>query len=120
MALGAGMGLGAAAGLDAAGLRAWAKNGGTFFFASDFFVLPEARLAMLITGSGHDYEPRALAEGLLLRAAAERGAIQALPPAIVSTVPPSVSPGAGPHAPWWGSMPTPSPRCRSRARATVR
>jgi hypothetical protein len=47
---------------------------------------------MLITGSGHDYEPRALAEGLLLRAAAERGAIQALPPAIVSTVPPLVAP----------------------------
>ncbi|HET7835565.1 MAG TPA: serine hydrolase domain-containing protein [Variovorax sp.] len=80
------------AGLNAAGLRAWAKNGGTFFFASDFFVLPEARLAMLISGSGHDYEPRALAEGLLLRAAAERAAIQALPPAIVPTVPPSVSP----------------------------
>jgi CubicO group peptidase (beta-lactamase class C family) len=79
-------------GLDAAGLRAWAKNGGTFFFASDFFVLPDARLAMLISGSGHDYEPRVLAEGLLLRAAAERGAIRALPPAIVSTVPPSVSP----------------------------
>lgn len=80
------------AGLNAAGLRAWAKNGGTFFFATDFFVLPEARLAMLISGSGHDYEPRALAEGLLLRAAAERGAIQALPPAIVSTAPPQVSP----------------------------
>ena len=80
------------AGLDAAGLRAWAKNGGTFFFDTEFFVLPEARLAMLISGSGHDYEPRALAEGLLLRAAAERGAIRALPPAIVSTVPPSVSP----------------------------
>jgi CubicO group peptidase (beta-lactamase class C family) len=82
------------AGLEAAGLRAWAKNGGTFFFDTEFFVLPEARLAMLITGSGsgHDYEPRALAEGLLLRAAAERGAIRALPPAIVSTVPPSVSP----------------------------
>ncbi|MGO4394350.1 serine hydrolase domain-containing protein [Variovorax sp. M-6] len=79
------------AGLNAAGLRAWTKNGGTFFFSAEFFVLPEARLAMLISGSGHDYAPQVLAEGLLLRAAAERGAIRSLPPAIVPTVPPPVS-----------------------------
>lgn len=80
------------AGLNAAGLRAWSKNGGTFFFATEFFVLPEARLAMLISGSGHDYEPQVLAEGLLLRAAEERGAIRALPPAIIPVVPPPLAP----------------------------
>jgi len=74
--------------MKAAGLRAWVKNGETFFFGSDFFVLPEARLAVMITGRGHDYAPRALAEGLLLRVAAERGAIAVPPPAIVSTAPP--------------------------------
>ncbi|MGO4391669.1 serine hydrolase domain-containing protein [Variovorax sp. M-6] len=82
-------------GLAAAGLRAWEKGGDTFFFSSRFFVLPEARLAMLIIGSGSDYGALTLAEGLLLRAAQERGAIRALPAALVSTVPPAVSPAAG-------------------------
>uniref|UniRef100_UPI000D47C54B serine hydrolase domain-containing protein n=1 Tax=unclassified Variovorax TaxID=663243 RepID=UPI000D47C54B len=86
------------AGLDAAGLRAWNKNGGTFFFSADFFVLPEARLALLICGSGHDYGPRALAEGLLLRTAAQRGAIRSLPPAIVPTVPSPVSAAPDPRS----------------------
>lgn len=81
-----------APGLHAAGLHAWTKNGGTFFFATEFFVLPEARLAVLICGSGHDYQPRALAEGLLLRAAMERQLIPSLPPALVATAPPAVSP----------------------------
>ncbi|RYF76986.1 MAG: class A beta-lactamase-related serine hydrolase [Comamonadaceae bacterium] len=76
------------AGLNAAGLQAWAKNGGTFFFSTEFFVLPEARLAAVITGSGHDYQPQVLMEGLLLRAAAERGVIRTLPPALVPTTPP--------------------------------
>ena len=79
------------AGMNAAGLRAWTKNGDTFFFSTEFFVLPEARLALLISGSGHDYEPQVLAEGLLLRTAAERGAIRAQPSAIIPVVPPPVS-----------------------------
>ena len=80
-------------GMEAAGLRAWLKNGGTTFFASEFIVLPEARLAMMITGNGFDYGSLALTEGLLLRTAAERGAIQAMPAAIVPILPPAVSPG---------------------------
>lgn len=79
-------------GLDAAGLLAWNKNGGTAFFNADFFVLPEARLAMLISGNGFDYGMRQLAEGLLLRAAQERGATKTLPPAIAGAVPPAASP----------------------------
>ncbi len=97
------------AGLNEAGLRAWNKNGGTFFFSADFFVLPESRLALLICGSGHDYAPRVLAEGVLLRAAAERAATQALPPVIVPTVPALVPPAVDLRA----SMPTPSSRFRS-------
>ncbi|MGO4391668.1 serine hydrolase domain-containing protein [Variovorax sp. M-6] len=79
-------------GMNAAGLKAWNKSGGTDFFSSDFFVLPEARLAMMITGCGYDYGPVQLAEGLLQRVAAERQVIRSLPPAIVAVVPPPVSP----------------------------
>ena len=79
-------------GLNAAGLGCWNKNGGTFFFSSDFFVLPPERLAVMLTGCGFDYGPARLAEGVLLRAAVERNAIRALPAAIVSTVPPAISP----------------------------
>ena len=79
-------------GLDAAGIRAWGKNGGTYFFLSEFIVLPEARLAMFISGCGYDYDSLNLAEGLLLRVAAERGLISALPTPIVSTTPSLASP----------------------------
>ena len=81
--------------MNAAGLRAWRKNGGTFFFSSEFFVLPELRMAMLITGSGQDYEPLKIAEGLLLRAAFAKGAIPELSGAI--------SPVPAPSHPckWW-------------------
>jgi CubicO group peptidase (beta-lactamase class C family) len=78
-------------GLEAAGLRAWSKNGGTAFFSTEFFVLPEARLAVLVSANGFDYDPRSLAEGLLLRTALERGTIRAMPTAIESTVPPVAS-----------------------------
>ncbi|HET7835566.1 MAG TPA: serine hydrolase domain-containing protein [Variovorax sp.] len=79
-------------GLDAAGLRAWNKSGAFEFFGTQFLVLPEARLAMMITGSGLDYGPLELAEGLLLRMAAERGVIRTMPPTIASVAPPPASP----------------------------
>ena len=78
-------------GLAAAGLQAWNKGGDTYFFATQFFVLPEQRLAMMISGNGFDYGALPLAEGVLLRAARERGAIGALPATIVATVPPPSS-----------------------------
>ncbi|RYF82362.1 MAG: class A beta-lactamase-related serine hydrolase [Comamonadaceae bacterium] len=71
--------------LDASGVRAWNKGGAYEFYGTQLFVLPEARLAMLITGSGLDYDPTALAEGLMVRVAAERGARSAAP--IASAVP---------------------------------
>ncbi|MGO4394349.1 serine hydrolase domain-containing protein [Variovorax sp. M-6] len=79
-------------GLHAAGLRAWRKGGNTDFFAAEFVVLPEARLAVMIAGCGQDYGAIQLAEGLLLRVAAERRAITAVPAAIASIVPPPISP----------------------------
>lgn len=84
-------------GLDAAGLLAWKKGGDTQFFHCDFIVLPQARLAaMLVNDNAFTGNRLALLEGLLLRAAQERGMISAVPSAIVSTVPPAVSvtPGA--------------------------
>ncbi|WP_051237569.1 serine hydrolase domain-containing protein [Ottowia thiooxydans] len=80
------------AGMNAGGVRAWSKNGGTTFFASEFFVLPELRMAMLIVGSGHDYESGKLAEGLLLRAAVERGAVPGLPNPLAPVIPPVAVP----------------------------
>lgn len=81
-------------GLVAAGVQAWQKNGGTAFFSSDFYVLPEQGLALLVTGNTGDpqradtYRAGALAEGVLLRALAEEGAISALPPRVARTAPP--------------------------------
>lgn len=81
-------------GAAAADLQAWQKGGDTYFFSSRFFILPEPRLAMMISGNGFDYGALALAEGALMRAAQERGAIKSLPPAIASTVPPLASSSA--------------------------
>lgn len=78
-------------GLDAAGIRAWQKNGGTTFFNSEFFVLPEARLGLLLTGSGMGYGPTRIAEGVLLRALRGSGTIRALPQPLDARVPGTVS-----------------------------
>ncbi len=78
--------------MESAGLNAWAKNGGTTFFLTEFIVLPEARIAMMVNGNGHDYGSLQLAEELLLRVAAERGKIRALPAKVVPSVPPAVVP----------------------------
>ena len=78
-------------GMEAGGLLAWHKNGGTDFFHSDFIVVPGARLALVITGASSEYGGLALAEGALLRTAQERGVISALPSAIVPVVPPLAS-----------------------------
>lgn len=66
-------------GLAAAGVQCWQKNGGTGFYSTDFYVAPKARMAFLITASGHGYKPAVIAEGLLLRALHAAGAIPALP-----------------------------------------
>ncbi|NYT58832.1 beta-lactamase family protein [Alcaligenaceae bacterium] len=81
-------------GLAAAGVQAWQKNGGTAFFSSDFYVLPDQRLALMVTGNTGDskradtYRAGALAEGVLLRALIEEGSIGALPPLVAHSAPP--------------------------------
>jgi CubicO group peptidase (beta-lactamase class C family) len=74
-------------GLGAAGVRAWQKSGGTVFCASDFFVLPQAGMALLLTGNAPGFRPGPVAEGILLRALQETGQLQALPPKVNATAP---------------------------------
>ena len=76
-------------GLAAAGLLAWKKGGDTAIFHSDVIVLPHARMAAMMTNDSQFSGNRlALLEGMLLRAAKERGLISALPPAMAPVVPP--------------------------------
>lgn len=75
-------------GLGAVGVDAWAKNGGTTFFASEFFVLPRQRMALFLSGSSHAYGSLPIAEGILLRALQRSGAIARLPQPLVLTAPP--------------------------------
>lgn len=76
-------------GLDVANVLAWEKNGGTAFFSSEFFVLPAAKMGLLLTGnSAYGGQALAIAEGILVRALQEEGSIVALPPVVGNTVPP--------------------------------
>lgn len=74
-------------GLGAAGVRAWQKSGSTVFCASDFYVLPQAGMALLLTGNAPGFRPGPIAEGILLRALQETGQLQALPAKVSTTVP---------------------------------
>lgn len=75
-------------GLAAVGVTAWHKNGGTSFYGSDFFVAPEERLALLITGTSTAYGSGVLAERILLNALAERGRIADVPAPLPPVPPP--------------------------------
>jgi CubicO group peptidase (beta-lactamase class C family) len=72
-------------GLAAVGVTAWHKNGGTSVYGSDFFVLPDEGLALMITGASTGYGSGALAERILLNALLERSRISAMPAALPST-----------------------------------
>lgn len=80
-----------AGGLAAVGVTAWHKNGGTSVYGSDFFVLPEEGLALMITGTSTGYGSGTLAELILLHALLERGRIAALPSALPATPGPQAS-----------------------------
>ena len=79
--------------LAAAGVQCWQKNGGTPFFGTDFYVIPKARMALLITASGHSpgYDQNAIAEGVLLRALRHAGTIRALPMPAGRQIPPETA-----------------------------
>jgi CubicO group peptidase (beta-lactamase class C family) len=67
------------AGLEAVGVTAWHKNGGSVNYGSELFVAPKERLAVFVTGTSTRYNPVRLAELILLHALAERGRITAMP-----------------------------------------
>ncbi|WP_028603228.1 serine hydrolase domain-containing protein [Ottowia thiooxydans] len=80
-------------GLAHANIFAWEKNGGTAFFSTEFFVLPDAQMGLLLTGNAaYGGKALAIAEGILLRALQEEGALAALPPTVVNTVPAQATP----------------------------
>lgn len=74
----------------AAGVLGWEKDGGTAFYTSEFFIVPQAQFALMVTGNS-GYDARALAETLVLSALKEDGTIATLPAKISSTAPPAAS-----------------------------
>lgn len=80
-------------GLAKANVLAWEKNGGTTFFSTEFFVLPEAGLALLLTGnSAYGGKALEISEGILIRALQEGGWIRMAPSRVSNIVPPLASP----------------------------
>jgi CubicO group peptidase (beta-lactamase class C family) len=82
-------------GMRAVGQTAWQKNGGTAFFTSEFYVLPEADMVLMLTGNSLGYGASVLAESIMLRALQDRRTIATLPPP-VSHVPPDPAAAPGP------------------------
>ncbi|GJH07906.1 beta-lactamase family protein [Caballeronia novacaledonica] len=76
--------------LQAAGILGWEKDGGTAFYSSEFFVVPQAQLALMVTGNS-GYDARKLAESLVLSALKEDGTIASLPAKVSTTAPPAAS-----------------------------
>ncbi len=83
--------------LHTLGFTCWEKNGGTAFFTSDFFVMPNEDLAVMITGTSGRYGAGALAERILLHALRDKRLIQALPSPVPSSPPPVAEGDASPH-----------------------
>lgn len=107
--------------MKAAGVRAWQKNGGTVFFQTEFFVLPEARMALLVTGHA-GYDPLHVAEGVLLRALVEAEQIPRLPPPVNTGIPPAGPDMPGDLSEWAGiyAGSTPPVKVEVIGRATLR
>ncbi len=78
-------------GMKAVGLRGWYKNGGTLAYSSEFLVLPEERLAVVVC-TDHDGGSKSLetAEKILLRALVERGTLAAMPAPLAPTLLPEI------------------------------
>lgn len=78
-------------GLEAVGVTAWHKNGGTVFYGSQLFVAPKERLAVFVNGLG-SYNPARLCELIMLHALAERGSIKVMPSPLPSVARPERTP----------------------------
>ncbi|QVN23599.1 serine hydrolase domain-containing protein [Burkholderia pyrrocinia] len=76
--------------LRAAGAAAAYKSGGTQFFSSHFYVLPAARMALMITGS-MGYDAGSIAPSILLQALQEDGGIAAAPARVNTVAPPAAA-----------------------------
>src|SRR5690606_5951090 len=74
----------------AIGLRCWQKNGGTALYGSDFFVLPDQGLAVMVTGASTRSGSGKLAERILLHALQEKHLIPSLPAPLPTAAPPAV------------------------------
>lgn len=77
-------------GLAAVGVTAWAKNGGSNYFGTQFDVAPDERLAVIVMQVGGGLDVGTLAERILLHALAERGRIDGVPQPLTPTEPPLV------------------------------
>ncbi|KIQ31958.1 hypothetical protein RT97_12825 [Variovorax paradoxus] len=82
-------------GVLAAGQTAWQKNGGTAFFSSEFYVLPENDMVLMLTGSSLGYGVAPLAEKIVLQALKDRRIVPTLPGA-VGRAPPALAAEAAP------------------------
>jgi len=78
-------------GMKAVGIKGWYKNGGTQAYTSEFIVLPEERLAVMVN-TDHNGGAKSLkvAEQILLRALVERGRIAAMPVPLTPAVLPEI------------------------------
>jgi CubicO group peptidase (beta-lactamase class C family) len=81
-------------GLRKLGFTCWQKNGGTAFFGSDFFVLPEVGLAVMITGTSLSYGAAKLAERILLHALVDKRRLAAMPQKLPAAPPPVAPAGS--------------------------
>jgi CubicO group peptidase (beta-lactamase class C family) len=93
--------------LNAAGVLGWEKDGGTAFYSTEFFVVPNAKFALMVTGNA-GYNARAIAETLVLSALKEDGTIASLPAKLANTAPPAASgPGIAGGAGIYGNSDSP-------------
>lgn len=75
--------------LNALGLIAWRKNGGTSSYTSDMIVAPDAGLAVVVTVAAGSFDVGSLSERLLFEALVEQGTLGAMPPQVTSILTPA-------------------------------
>lgn len=82
--------------LNALGITAWRKNGGTQAYTSDMIAAPDAGLAVVVTAAAGGFDVGALSERLLFEALTEQGTIKALPMPLTGVVTPATDSPADP------------------------
>ncbi|MDI9571433.1 MAG: serine hydrolase domain-containing protein [Pseudomonadota bacterium] len=83
-------------GLGSVGVKAWTKNGGTFFYGSQNIVAPDVGLGAVALGpTGGGYAPLAILQRVLLRALVEDGRLAAYPASLPAQTAPVAAAPAG-------------------------